>query len=95
MFMHKLWSGVVEGAALVVRMRLAAGACSGVADLQRPDPGKGQAGSYALLVADTYLVAPEAGSPAECLTQAVSRAWSEIAYYFKVGCFGWSLGVAA
>lgn len=56
-----------------------------MADLERPDPGKGQAGSYALLVADTYLVPSEEGKPAECLTQAVSRAWNEVAYFFKVG----------
>lgn len=53
--------------------------------LERSDPGEGQAKAYALMVADTYLVPPEEGKPAECLTSLAPKKWVDVAYYFKVG----------
>ncbi|CAL8465250.1 g4785 [Coccomyxa elongata] len=55
----------------------------GVSGLERSDPGEGQAKAYALLVADTYLVPPEEGKPAECLTSLAPKKWVDVAYYFK------------
>jgi len=55
-----------------------------VSDLERADPGKGQAAKYSLLVADTFLVPAEQGKPAECLTNNAPRTWADVAYYFKV-----------
>ena len=55
-----------------------------MADLERSDAGPDQASTYALLLADTYLVPNEAGKAPECLTSAAPRVWSEVAYYFKV-----------
>ena len=43
---------------------------------------EGQERTYALLVADTVVVKDE-GSP-EVLTSACNKAWSDVAYFFKV-----------
>ena len=53
---------------------------AGASDLERPDPGEGQASKYAILLADTYLVGD--GPPAQ-LTNACPRSWSDAAYFFK------------
>ena len=54
---------------------------AGASDLERSDPGEGQASKYAILLADTYLVGD--GPPAQ-LTNACPRSWSDAAYFFKV-----------
>ena len=54
---------------------------AGASDLERSDPGEGQAAKYAILLADTYLVGD--GPPAQ-LTNACPRSWSDAAYFFKV-----------
>ena len=54
---------------------------AGVNDLERSDPGEGQASKYALLISDTYLI--EDGPPQQ-LTNMATRNWSEIAYFFSV-----------
>ncbi|CAL5222238.1 g4572 [Coccomyxa viridis] len=51
----------------------------GVSDLERSDPGEGQASQYALLISDTYLI--EEGPPQQ-LTNMATRRWSDIAYFF-------------
>jgi hypothetical protein len=64
---------------------------AGVNDLERPDPGTDQAKTYALLVADTYLIPgedkedkKEEEKKTECLTSAAPKNWTDVAYYFKV-----------
>lgn len=52
-----------------------------VSDLERSDPGEGQASKYALMVSDTYLI--EDGEPLQ-LTNVAARNWSDAAYFFKV-----------
>ena len=54
---------------------------AGVSDLERSDPGEGQASKYALLISDTYLV--EDGPPQQ-LTNMATRRWSDVAYFFTV-----------
>ncbi|CAK0786832.1 hypothetical protein CVIRNUC_010046 [Coccomyxa viridis] len=54
--------------------------CLGASDLERSDPGEGQASRYAILLADTYLIGD--GPPAQ-LTNACPRSWSDAAYFFK------------
>lgn len=53
---------------------------SGVSNLQVKIDNKDR--TYALLVADTVVV-KEQGSP-ENLTAACNKAWSDVAYFFKV-----------
>lgn len=55
---------------------------AGVNDLDRSDPGEGQASKYALMIADTYLI--EDSGPT-LLTNLCPRNWSDAAYFFKVG----------
>ena len=52
-----------------------------MSDLERSDPGEGQASKYALLISDTYLI--EEGPPQQ-LTNMATRRWSDIAYFFAV-----------
>lgn len=52
-----------------------------MSDLERSDPGEGQASKYALMVSDTYLI--EDGEPLQ-LTNVAARNWSDAAYFFKV-----------
>ena len=52
-----------------------------MSDLERSDPGEGQASKYALLISDTYLV--EDGQPQQ-LTNMATRRWSDVAYFFTV-----------
>jgi hypothetical protein len=54
---------------------------AGVNDLERSDPGEGQASKYALLISDTYLI--DDGEPTQ-LTSTCPRNWSDAAYFFKV-----------
>ena len=57
---------------------------AGVSDLERSDPGEGQASKYALLISDTYLI--EEGPPQQ-LTNMATRRWSDVAYFFAVRLF--------
>ena len=54
---------------------------AGVSELERSDPGEGQASKYALLISDTYLI--EEGQPQQ-LTNMATRRWSDVAYFFAV-----------
>ena len=54
---------------------------SGVSGLETKNGGKTQ--SYALLVADTVVVKPGGAAP-EILTNACTKGWSDVAYFFKV-----------
>lgn len=54
---------------------------AGVSELERSDPGEGQASKYALLISDTYLI--EEGQPQQ-LTSMATRKWSDVAYFFAV-----------
>lgn len=53
----------------------------GVSGLEVKIGGKPR--SYALLVADTVVVKPGGATP-EVLTAACNKAWSDVAYFFKV-----------
>ena len=55
---------------------------SGVSGLETKNGGKTQ--SYALLVADTVVVKAGGAAP-EILTNACTKGWSDVAYFFKVG----------
>lgn len=57
----------------------------GVSGLEVKIGGKPR--SYALLVADTVVV-KEGGAAPEVLTAACNKAWSDVAYFFKVTTFG-------
>ncbi len=54
---------------------------SGVSNLEVKIDGKPR--SYALLVADTIVVRPGGAAP-EVLTAACNKAWTDVAYFFKV-----------
>lgn len=53
----------------------------GVSGLRREDADTEEAKAYALLMADTVLVTPDAP---ELLTTAAPRSWKDNAYFFKV-----------
>ena len=55
---------------------------AGVTGLEREPSGEGRATQYALLVADTVVVAP-GGAPPEVATALASKGWTDAAYYFK------------
>lgn len=62
---------------------------AGVSDLDREDADKGAARKYALQVADTVVVPPEAQSSPEKetefhLTHSCPKNWTDVAYFFKV-----------
>ena len=57
--------------------------------LEREPSGEGRATQYALLVADTVVVAP-GGAPPEVATALANKGWTDAAYYFKARTNGWS-----
>ncbi len=55
---------------------------TGVTDLEREPSGEGRATKYALLVADTVVVAAGGAQP-ELVTALANKGWNDAAYYFK------------